>query len=215
MSQSPAHAPGAAAQAASPTESEIARRNPTVVFVLGPPGAGKGSQCSLLAREYPVAHLSAGELLRTEMADPGSKYRTLIDECIREGVVVPAEVTVKLLRNAILADKEAKIFLIDGFPRALDNYECFRRVLGPYDKFMICLECPEDELVHRIAERSKSSGRTDDNAESLRKRIRVYKESTLKVFEHFEAEGRLRRVDGVGSVEEVHKRFVAVFEGLL
>jgi len=202
-------------QAASPTESEIARRNPTVVFVLGPPGAGKGSQCALLASEHPVAHLSAGELLRTEMASPDSKYREVIDNCIREGVVVPAEITVKLLRNAILANTTAKLFLIDGFPRAMDNYECFRRVLGPYDKFMVCLDCPEEELVKRISERAKVSGRTDDNAESLRKRIRVYKESTLKVFEHFEAEGRLRRVDGVGSLEEVHQRFLAVFEGLL
>lgn len=103
---------------------------PTVVFVLGGPGAGKGTQCTNIVKNYGFVHLSAGDLLREEMATPGSPYGKMIDEIIKNGQIVPSHVTVGLLNNAM--DKSStKRFLIDGFPRNFENNAAFEKDVGP------------------------------------------------------------------------------------
>ncbi|KAF9146246.1 hypothetical protein BG015_011647, partial [Linnemannia schmuckeri] len=101
-------------------EKKAALQDTTVIFVLGGPGAGKGTQCANLVRDFGFVHLSAGDLLREEQQRPGSQYGELIKTYIREGNIVPMEVTIALLENAMLASGQ-KRFLIDGFPRKMDQ----------------------------------------------------------------------------------------------
>lgn len=176
----------------------------TVIFVLGGPGAGKGTQCANLVRDYGFTHLSAGDLLRAEQDRPGSQFGELIKDCIKNGAIVPMEVTVQLLENAMTESKSTK-FLIDGFPRKMDQAVKFEEVVCPA-KFVLFYDCPEAEMERRLLERGKTSGRSDDNAESIKKRFRTFVETSMPVVEFYEKEGRVVRVDateGPGRVYEV------------
>ncbi|KAF4703159.1 hypothetical protein FOZ62_008212, partial [Perkinsus olseni] len=171
---------------------------PTVVFVLGGPGAGKGTQCDLIEKEFGFVHLSAGDLLREERNREGSEYGDLIEKYIREGAIVPVEITVNLLKRAMEKhDWEHGKFLIDGFPRNEDNLDGWERVLGGKvdEKFCLFFDCPEDVMEKRLLSRGKTSGRSDDNLESIRKRFRTYEAETRPIIQRFAAKGKERRVN--------------------
>ncbi|CBN75026.1 flagellar adenylate kinase [Ectocarpus siliculosus] len=179
---------------------------PHVVFVLGGPGSGKGTQCALIAEEEALgyAHLSAGDLLRAER-NSGSELAGMINEFIREGKIVPAEVTVGLLRKAMEKSGKSR-FLIDGFPRNPDNlaaWEASTAGGAVVVDFALFLDCPEEIMTERIMERGRSSGRIDDNEEAIRKRLVTYRESTMPIIKEFEARGKLREVNSDQTIEEV------------
>ena len=184
--------------------------NVTVVFVLGGPGAGKGTQCANLVSQSGFSHLSAGDLLRLEQDRAGSEFGDLIREYIREGKIVPMEVTIKLLENAMRAILEKDgaqaggkgRFLIDGFPRKLDQAHAFEEQVCPA-KMVLFFECPEDELQRRLLERGQTSGRTDDNIESIKKRFRTFIDTSMPVVDYFEAKGLVVRIDAGRPVQEV------------
>ncbi|EHA54766.1 hypothetical protein MCOR07_005167 [Pyricularia oryzae] len=187
----------------------------TVVFVLGGPGAGKGTQCAQLVERYGFTHLSAGDLLRAEQERPGSQFGELIKDCIRNGAIVPMEVTVQLLENAMTdvveenkkksrnGSSKAK-FLIDGFPRKMDQALKFEETVCPA-KFVLFYDCPEAEMERRLLERGKTSGRADDNAESIRKRFRTFIETSMPVVDHYEKENRVVKIDATPSPDQVSK----------
>ncbi|KAL5614623.1 hypothetical protein BROUX41_004722 [Berkeleyomyces rouxiae] len=178
----------------------------TVFFVLGGPGAGKGTQCARLVSEYGFTHLSAGDLLRAEQDRPGSQFGDLIRDYIKNGQIVPMEVTIKLLENAMTetmgAEKKGR-FLIDGFPRKMDQAVKFEESVCPA-KLVLFFECPEKELERRLLERGKTSGRADDNIESIRKRFRTFIETSMPVVENFRGSGRVVHIDSSPSPEEVY-----------
>ncbi|EOD45699.1 adenylate kinase [Neofusicoccum parvum] len=179
----------------------------TVLFVLGGPGAGKGTQCSNLVRDYTFKHLSAGDLLREEQERPGSEFGEMIKEYIREGKIVPMEVTIQLLENAMkeAMDKESKKkFLIDGFPRKLDQAHAFENSVCPA-KFTLFFDCPEDVMEERLLNRGKTSGRSDDNMESIRKRFKTFIETSMPVVDEFESQGRVVKVDATKAPTEVYE----------
>ena len=161
----------AVAPAPTVTLHETDPRKPNVVFVLGGPGAGKGTMCEVAEMQLGFCHLSAGDLLRAERA-AGGPQADMINEYIKEGKIVPVEVTVGLIKAAMTASGK-KNFLIDGFPRSLDNYQGWQSVMGDdvTVRCMLFFECPLAELEKRILKRAKYSGRSDDNLESLRKRF--------------------------------------------
>ncbi|KAI0889862.1 uridylate kinase [Annulohypoxylon maeteangense] len=173
----------------------------TVIFVLGGPGAGKGTQCERLVSKYGFAHLSAGDLLRAEQNRPNSEFGSLIREHIRNGTIVPMEVTIALLESSMRTiltsssptNTKGK-FLIDGFPRKLDQAHKFEEAVVPA-KFVLFFDCPEAEMERRLMERGKTSGREDDNAESIRKRFRTFVETSMPVVEYFEGQDRVVKVD--------------------
>ncbi|ORY62337.1 UMP-CMP kinase [Pseudomassariella vexata] len=186
----------------------------TVVFVLGGPGAGKGTQCANLVADYGFHHLSAGDLLRAEQDRPGSQFGDLIKDYIKNGLIVPMEVTVQLLENAMvaaidssgkgeIAGKKGK-FLIDGFPRKMDQAHKFEESVCPA-KFVLFYDCPEAEMERRLLNRGKTSGRTDDNAESIRKRFRTFIETSMPVVDYYEKLGRVIKVDATPKPEDVYK----------
>ncbi|KAF3914611.1 hypothetical protein AA313_de0200826 [Arthrobotrys entomopaga] len=181
-----------------------------VIFVLGGPGVGKGTQCAKLVKEYNFVHLSAGDLLREEQSREGTEYGDLIKSYIKDGKIVPMEVTVVLLENAMkrnIADGK-KSFLIDGFPRQMDQALKFEEVVVP-SQFTLFFDCDEDTLTKRLLERGKTSGRTDDNPESILKRFRTFKETSMPVVNYFDGQKRVVKVDGGKSIDAVYKEVVS------
>ncbi|KAJ8146805.1 hypothetical protein OY671_000162 [Metschnikowia pulcherrima] len=166
-----------------------------VIFVLGGPGSGKGTQCSKLVNEKGFVHLSAGDLLRAEQSRKGSEYGKLIAQCIKEGTIVPQEVTIALLKNAISSHvaKGDKRFLVDGFPRKMDQALTFENEIVK-SAFTLFFECPESVMLERLLERGKTSGRTDDNIESIKKRFRVFIDTSMPVVKHFDEQGKVIKV---------------------
>jgi len=177
---------------------------PKVLFVLGGPGAGKGTQCAKIVQNYGYVHLSAGDLLRAERMRPGSKVGEEIENHIRKGTIVPVEVTCTLLENA-MKESGKENFLIDGFPRNKDNLDGWNRQMGDKTevKGVLFFECSEKICVDRCLERGKQSGRSDDNEETLSKRIKTYNESTVPIIMHFDKLDMVKRIDAAKTEEEV------------
>jgi len=197
----------------------------TVLFVLGGPGAGKGTQCGYLVKDFGFCHLSAGDLLRAEQHREGSQFGELIQTCIREGTIVPMEVTVKLLENAMAdALKEGRSgegwadgrgrFLVDGFPRKMDQAIKFDEDVC-LASLVLFYSTTEEVMLSRLLERGKTSGREDDNAESIKKRFTTYKETTMPVIEHYEALGKVAEIDSSPPADEVYKASKAAVEKTL
>ncbi|XP_045160351.2 UMP-CMP kinase-like [Mercenaria mercenaria] len=157
-----------------------------VLFVLGGPGAGKGTQCDYIVRDYDFVHLSAGDLLREERQRPGSQYGEEIEGHIRSGTIVPVQITCSLLQRA-MENSGRKNFLIDGFPRNKDNLEGWNKAMEEVAdvKRVLFFDCDEKVCVDRCLNRGKTSGRSDDNEESLKKRIHTYNTSTMPIIEHY------------------------------
>jgi adenylate kinase family enzyme len=127
--------------------------NPRVIFVLGGPGSGKGTQCAKIVDSYGFVHLSAGDLLRAEI-NSGSENGTMIQNTIKEGKIVPSEVTVRLLQKA-MEECNSNNFLIDGFPRNEENRAVFEHVTGIEPEFILFFDCPEEEMEKRILSRNQ------------------------------------------------------------
>lgn len=171
----------------------IERENYKVIFVLGGPGVGKGTQCALLSHKYGWIHVSAGDLLRREQARKGSPFGDLIETCIREGNIVPHFVTIALLKAEMELYPPGTVFLIDGFPREIGQAQAFEETVLPMD-LVLFFECDEEVMLKRLMQRSKSSGRSDDNIESIMKRFCTYQKTSLPVVTYYEEMGKVRRV---------------------
>ena len=200
--------------ASSNTSPALDPKDVTVVYILGGPGSGKGTQSAHLVEDYGFTHLSAGDLLREEQDREGSEYGQMIKDYIKDGLIVPMEVTVKLLENAIKSKLDAKNnsgrFLVDGFPRKMDQAVFFEQSVCP-SKCTLFLDCPEEEMRKRLLNRGKTSGRSDDNEESIVKRFRTFVETSMPVVDHFSEEGKVIKVSAVGDEGEVYS---AVAKGL-
>uniref|UniRef100_A0A2N9HSQ3 UMP-CMP kinase n=1 Tax=Fagus sylvatica TaxID=28930 RepID=A0A2N9HSQ3_FAGSY len=185
----------------------VAEKKPTVVFVLGGPGSGKGTQCANIVEHFGYTHLSAGDLLRAEIKS-GSENGTMIQNMIKEGKIVPSEVTIKLLQRAMQESGNDK-FLIDGFPRNEENRAAFEEVTKIEPAFVLFFDCSEEEMERRLLNRNQ--GREDDNIETIRKRFNVFLESSLPVIEHYNSRGKVRKIEAARPVEEVFESVKAVF----
>ncbi|XP_008460054.1 UMP-CMP kinase 3-like isoform X1 [Cucumis melo] len=187
-----------------------AKKKPTVVFVLGGPGSGKGTQCAYIVEHFGFTHFSAGDLLRGEI-DSGSENGLMIKSMMNEGKIVPSEVTVKLLQKAMEESGNEK-FLIDGFPRNDENRAAFAAVTGIEPAFVLFFDCPEEEMERRILNRNQ--GRDDDNIETIRKRFKVFLQSSLPVVQYYESIGKVHKIDAARPVEEVFESVKAVFTSI-
>ncbi|CCC71666.1 hypothetical protein NCAS_0H03560 [Naumovozyma castellii] len=185
----------------------------SVIFVLGGPGAGKGTQCAKLVADYGFVHLSAGDLLRAEQNREGSEFGTLIKHYITEGLIVPQEITLALLKNAIQEnyDKGMKKFLVDGFPRKMDQALSFEEQIVP-SKFILFFDCPEDVMLERLLDRGKTSGRVDDNIESIKKRFKTFEETSMPVVKYFEDQHKVIKIRCDSPVDDVYKQVKAAVD---
>lgn len=182
-------------QAVEPTTPAFPDNKVAVIFVLGGPGAGKGTQCAKLVTEKGFVHLSAGDLLRAEQNRKGSKYGELIAQYIKEGNIVPQEITVALLEQAIREnyEKGSTRFLVDGFPRKMDQALTFERQIAK-STFTLFFDCPEKVMLERLLERGKTSGRADDNIESIKKRFKTFIDTSMPVVDYFDSQGKVVKV---------------------
>ncbi|KAG9158573.1 hypothetical protein Leryth_025814 [Lithospermum erythrorhizon] len=172
---------------------------PYIAFVLGGPGSGKGTQCTKIVENFGFTHLSAGDLLRKEITSD-SKDGSMIFQMIKEGNIVPSEVTVKLLQKAISLSENNK-FLIDGFPRTEENRISYERIIGAEPNMVLFFHCPEEEMIKRVLNRNE--GRIDDNEETVKARLNVFRGLSLPVVNYYAAKGKLHKINGTGSEEEI------------
>jgi len=182
------------------------KREYRVVFVVGGPGSGKGTQCSMLLNDMKdtVVHLSAGELLR-ELIRSGSEAGEVVKGITSRGHIVPSYITVFLMVQAMLNHPAGTRFLIDGYPRNLDNRVTWEG-MGLTCDAVVMLDCPEDVMRQRLLNRNE--GRADDrNEEVILERIRVFLDESKPQAEHYAVEGKLRKVSATGTVEEVYEEF--------
>eukprot|EP00271_Cylindrocystis_brebissonii_P014166 TRINITY_DN35427_c0_g1_i1.p1 TRINITY_DN35427_c0_g1~~TRINITY_DN35427_c0_g1_i1.p1 ORF type:complete len:349 (-),score=62.98 TRINITY_DN35427_c0_g1_i1:836-1765(-) len=195
---------------AAPTVSKPSfslETKPRIVFVLGGPGSGKGTQCAKIVDDFGFVHLSAGDLLRAEI-NSGSENGNMIKAMIKEGKIVPAEVTVGLLQKAMKESDNYK-FLIDGFPRNEENRMIFERDTGLEPEFILFFDCPEEVMEKRLLGRNQ--GRIDDNIETIRKRFKTFIESSMPVIEHYEKLDKVKKINATRAPDEVFKSLTPLF----
>ena len=188
------------------------------LILFGPPGSGKGTQAAKLVEKYKLLHISTGDLFRYELGNNtplGQEARSYMDK----GELVPDSVTVGMLRNKVEANLDVPGYIFDGFPRteaqavALDDLLCER---DHEVSKLIMLEVPDEEIIKRLLERGKTSGRADDrNEEVIKNRIEVYRKETSPVFDFYARQGKSVKVHGVGSIDEIFDRLCAEIDALV
>ncbi len=187
------------------------------LILFGPPGSGKGTQAERLIEKYGLVHISTGDLFRYEMGN-NTPLGLQAKAYMAEGRLVPDEVTIGMLRNKVEMHPEATGFIFDGFPRTIPQAEALDRLLadmGTEIAGLIALDVDEEEIVTRILNRGKSSGRPDDNDESIiRNRITVYKEQTTPVFDYYAELGKSHSIAGVGSIDDIFERLCSTIDQL-
>ena len=180
---------------------------PEVIFLLGGPGSGKGTLGEKIAETFEYKPISAGDLLREEKERPGSKNGALIKEYQAEGKIVPSEITIGLIKAKILelSSNGFHKFLLDGFPRNDENLKLWNEIVGDSIKlkFVIFLNCSEKIMIDRVLKRGETSGRADDNIETVTKRIKVYNEQTLPVIKYYKKMKMVKEVDSSKTPEQI------------
>jgi len=184
------------------------------VALFGPPGAGKGTQSELLVKEYNLCYISTGDLLRKEIADK-TRLGLEAQDIIAAGGLVSDEIIVQIIEKTITDHPEANGFLFDGFPRTYIQCYILEGLMIKLNTSLNCLismELEEEEAVKRLLERSKTSGRSDDNEIVIRNRLKEYQEKTLPVLDFFKEKGIYHRVDGLQSIEAVSRDIKAIVQ---
>jgi adenylate kinase len=167
------------------------------VLLIGPPGAGKGTQGERLARRLDIEHLAAGDLLRAEV-EAGSPIGKEVSELMSRGELVPDETILKLVVPRILEASARGGYLLDGFPRSVEQAREARRLAELGDAApdaVIYLDAPREELVRRILARAEVEGRSDDNPETVTTRLQIFDEATRPLVEHYRERGLLHVID--------------------
>merc|ERR1739838_499191 len=150
-----------------------------IVFIVGGPGSGKGTQCDRIVAKYGYCHLSSGDLLRAEVASVSERGQKL-NEIMKTGGLVPLETVLAMIKDKMMANADAKGFLIDGYPREVAQGEQFESTLAPATA-VLYLDVANDTMVARLVNRGKTSGRADDNEETIKKRLETFSAATEPV----------------------------------
>ncbi|SMD11183.1 adenylate kinase [Pedobacter nyackensis] len=184
-------------------------------FVLfGPPGAGKGTQSEKLIEKYQLIHISTGDLFRAHIKNQ-SALGQRVSALIADGQLVPDEITIAMLEEEVDKNPQAKGFIFDGFPRTVPQAQALDEFLmskGSTIAGVIALDVDQDELTKRIAQRQLETGRVDDQADKLKKRIEEYFNKTVHVLPYYEAQGKLSKVNGIGKIDDIFADLSAVVD---
>ncbi len=187
------------------------------LVLFGPPGAGKGTQSARLIEKYHLVHLSTGDILRGEIAQGtplGLEAKKLMDQ----GILVPDEVVIGMIRNKLDSNVDALGFIFDGFPRTQAQAAALDSLLaekGTSISRMLALNVEDEELIRRILGRGKDSGRADDSdAVIIRKRIEEYNAKTAPLINYYKAQHKFTEITGKGSVDEIFSKLCDAIESL-
>lgn len=177
------------------------------IVIFGAPGSGKGTQSEKLIDEYGLHHISTGEVLRRHISE-GTELGKIADQYISQGHLIPDELMVKVLEDVLDSNPEltAKGVIFDGFPRTIAQAKSLNDMLkrrGTKVHAVIGLEVNEDDLVKRMLNRGKESGRADDNIDTIRERLNVYHNQTSPLRDYYIGEGNYHAIDGNGEVGKV------------
>jgi len=171
-----------------------------IVWVLGGPGSGKGTQCEKLVQRYGFVHLSSGDLLREEVASGSAKGQEL-NAMMQKGILVPRDVVLDLIKQAMLRKlPDAKGYLIDGYPREVEQGEDFERVIAPCS-LIVYFEVADEVMVERLLQRGKASGRVDDNEETIKKRLETFHEVSEPVMHKYSS--KVAKIVATGTPDEI------------
>ena len=188
------------------------------LVLFGPPGAGKGTQASRLVEKYHLVHLSTGDIFRSNIKE-GTDLGELAKSYIDKGALVPDEVTIGMLEAEVNSNSNAKGFIFDGFPRTTAQAEALDAFLSSKDtevSSMLALEVDENELIKRLLERGKSSGRADDQDTGIIKnRIQVYESETAVLKRYYANQNKFFGIEGVGSIESITLSLCKAIETLV
>jgi adenylate kinase len=187
------------------------------IILFGPPGSGKGTQALKLTERYGLLHISTGDLFRYELGN-NTPLGMLARSYMEKGQLVPDEVTVGMLRNKVEANPDVNGYIFDGFPRTIPQAEALDALLaerGDGISKLIMLDVTEDEIVERILERGKSSGRADDNDPAIiRNRFEIYLNETSPVYDYYSQSGKSVKVHGIGSIEDIFDMLCAEIDSV-
>ena len=176
------------------------------LVLFGPPGAGKGTQATRLVEKYHLVHLSTGDIFRSNIKE-GTDLGQLAKSYIDNGALVPDEVTIGMLEAEVNSNSNAKGFIFDGFPRTSAQAEALDAFLSSKDtevSSMLALEVDENELITRLLERGKSSGRADDkDVGIIKNRIQVYENETAVLKTYYANQNKFFGIEGLGSIESI------------
>jgi adenylate kinase len=185
------------------------------IVLFGPPGAGKGTQSEKLIQKYNLVHLSTGDILRSEVAAQtklGLEAKKLMDA----GVLVPDHVVIGMIESKLDANKNANGFIFDGFPRTTGQAEALDKLLiekGTSITMMLSLEVPKEEMIKRLLNRGKESGRTDDQDPGIiENRINEYNNKTAPLKAYYSRQNKLHPVIGIGTVDEIFSELCKAIE---
>lgn len=185
------------------------------IVLFGPPGAGKGTQSEKLISAFKLVHLSTGDILRKEIANQtaaGLEAKKLMDQ----GVLVPDHVVIKMIEDCIDSNRNAQGFIFDGFPRTTAQARALDEMLSQKNSsinMMLALEVEDQELINRLINRGKESGRPDDQNEVvIGRRIGEYNSKTSPLKEYYKAQGKFYSINGIGSIDDIFERLRKVIE---
>ena len=188
------------------------------LVLFGPPGAGKGTQAARLVEKYHLVHLSTGDIFRSNIKE-GTDLGQLAKSYIDKGALVPDEVTIGMLEAEVNSNSNAKGFIFDGFPRTSAQAEALDAFLSTKDtevSSMLALEVDENELITRLLDRGKSSGRADDqDAGIIKNRIKVYENETAVLKTYYANQNKFFGIEGVGSIESITLGLCKVIDTLV
>ena len=184
------------------------------LIFLGPPGVGKGTQAKKVCDHYKIIHLSTGEILRKEIFDKsevGKQAKTYIDN----GNLVPDNVILRIIENRLKANDAQYGYLLDGFPRTINQAEGLQKIMLQLKhkiNSVISLTANEQELILRLINRGKDSGRSDESPEIIRHRQKVYWKQTAPLLEYYNEKKVLKKVDGLGNITDITKRILETID---
>lgn len=184
----------------APIMTSVRDSNLPIIWLLGGPGSGKGTQAERIVKKYGYTHISTGDLLREEV-NSGTERGAELSKVMKEGGLVSTDVVMELLAEKVLKElPTSKGYLIDGYPREKAQGEQFERDINS-PTAIIYFEVPDDVMTARLLERAKTSGREDDNEETIKKRLKTFHDNNDPILQAFEA--KVSKLNAVRSPEEI------------
>lgn len=184
------------------------------IVIFGPPGAGKGTQSQKIIEEFELVHISTGDMFRMHISED-TEIGKKVKQILADGLLVPDSITIEMLEDKVQSNPEANGFIFDGFPRTVAQAEALDGFLEGKDEkvnLVLQLDVTEEVIKKRIEERQKVSGRADDQADKLIRRISEYFQKTIHVLPYYEQQNKVVKVNGIGEIEAISKKIAEVID---